>query len=281
MSRKIYTYGTQAAVRNLTVADIVAARQEGRRLVQTNAFSAEEAAAAQAAGMDMLVCRTERYDEVRAGAPETFITAVLLMSSFQTTDDIVGGAVSFAGRGADSVMTPRSPAMVEQIAREGIAVQGHVGLVPSLSTRLGGLRLIGKTADEAMQVLDHMRRLEEAGAFGCEVECVAADALSMIRKHTSLVLSSIGSGAQADVIFLFMSDRRHRGSATPRPRLGRSAQPASADGCRTAESLARISQRCPLRPIPGRVRIRLHGDGRAREACRTAGPTHSASPLNR
>ncbi len=206
MSRKIYTYGTQAAVRNLTVADIVAARHEGRRLVQTNAFSAEEAAAAQAAGMDMLVCRTERYDEVRAGAPETFITAVLLMSSFQTTDDIVGGAVSFAGRGADSVMTPRSPAMVEQIAREGIAVQGHVGLVPSLSTRLGGLRLIGKTADEAMQVLDHMRRLEEAGAFGCEVECVAADALSMIRKHTSLVLSSIGSGAQADVIFLFMSD---------------------------------------------------------------------------
>ena len=34
----------------------------------------------------------------------------------------------------------------------------------------------------------------------------AADALAMIRKHTSLVLSSIGSGPEADVIFLFMSD---------------------------------------------------------------------------
>ena len=206
MSKKIYTYGTQQAVRNLTVADIVAARSDGRRLVQTNAFSTEEAAAAQEAQLDMLVCRTERYDVVRAGAPEMFITAVLLMSSFQTTNDIIGGAVKYAGRGADAVMTPRSPAVVEEIAREGIAVRGHVGLVPSLSTRLGGLRLVGKTAEEALQVLDHMRRLEEAGAFGCEVECVAADALAMIRKHTSLVLSSIGSGPEADVIFLFMSD---------------------------------------------------------------------------
>jgi len=206
MGKTIYTYGTQQAVRNLTVADVIAARAAGRRLVQTNAFSTQEAAAAEAAGLDMLVCRTERYDDVRAGAPETFITAVLLMSSFQTTDDIVGGAVTYAGRGADAVMTPRSPSVVEQIAREGIAVLGHVGLVPSLSTRLGGLRLIGKTAEEAMQVLDHMRRLEEAGAFGCEVECVAADALALIRAHTSLILSSIGSGPEADVIFLFMSD---------------------------------------------------------------------------
>jgi len=206
MSKQIYTYGTRPAVRNLTVADIVAAKADGRRLVQTNAFSSEEGAGAEAARMDMLICRTERYEEVRAGAPETFITSVLLMASFQTTDEIVSNAVKYAGLGADAVMTPRSAHVVEAIAREGIAVQGHVGLVPSLSTKLGGLRLIGKTADEAMQVLDHMRRLEEAGAFGCEVECVAADALAMIRQHTNLVVSSIGSGAEADVIFLFMSD---------------------------------------------------------------------------
>ena len=113
-------------------------------------------------------------------------------------------------------MTPRSPSVVEVIDHEGIAVQGHVGLVPSLATSLGGLRVIGKTAKEAIAVLDHMRRLEDAGAFGCEVECVAADALAEISRHTSLVISSIGSGSSADVIFLFMSDLTGDTESPPR-----------------------------------------------------------------
>lgn len=204
--KKIYTYGTQPAVRNLTVADIQANKAASRTMVQTSAHSSEMASAAEAAKIDLLICRGGFYDDVRMGAPNTFITTVLLMSSYGTADEILAGAVEYAGRGADAIMTPRSPSVVEAIAREGIAVQGHVGLVPSLSTSLGGLRMIGKTATEAIAVLDHMRRLEDAGAFACEVECVAADALAEIRKHTSLVISSIGSGSSADVIFLFMSD---------------------------------------------------------------------------
>jgi 3-methyl-2-oxobutanoate hydroxymethyltransferase len=204
--KRIFTYGTQPALRNLTVTDILSNKVQRHRMVQTNAFSREEGAAAEAAGIDLLICRAERYDEVRAGASGTFITTVLLMASYGTTDDILAAAVDYAGRGADAIMTPRSPSVVEVIAREGIPVQGHVGLVPSLSTSLGGLRAIGKTADEAIAVLDRMRQLEDAGAFGCEVECVAADALAAIRPHTNLVISSIGSGAHADIIFLFMSD---------------------------------------------------------------------------
>jgi|TARA_B110000259_G_scaffold182171_1_gene225343 3-methyl-2-oxobutanoate hydroxymethyltransferase len=204
--KKIYTYGTLPAERNLTVADIIANKVSGQKMVQTNAFATDEAKAAEQAKMDMLICRGERYDEVRAGAPNTFVTAVMLMSSYTTTNDILAGAVNYAGRGADAIMTPRSPLVVEAIAREGIAVQGHVGLVPSLSTSLGGLRIVGKSADEAISVFDQMRRLEDAGAFGCEVECVAQDALAEIRKYSNLVISSIGSGSAADIIFLFMSD---------------------------------------------------------------------------
>lgn len=214
--KKIYTYGTQPADRNLTVADIVANKASGLKMVQTNAFAAEEARAAEEAEIDLLICRGERYDEIRAGAPNTFITAVLLMSSYSTTDDTLAGAVTYAGRGADAIMTPRSPLVVEAIAREGIAVQGHVGLVPSLSTSLGGLRMVGKSAEEAIAVLDQMRRLEDAGAFGCEVECVAEDALAEIRKHSNLVTSSIGSGSAADIIFLFMSDLTGDTESPPR-----------------------------------------------------------------
>ena len=61
-------------------------------------------------------------------------------------------------------------------------------------------------AEEAIKILDDMRRLEDAGAFGAEVECVADDALEEIKKHTSLVINSLGSGSSGDVIFLFFED---------------------------------------------------------------------------
>lgn len=108
--------------------------------------------------------------------------------------------------GADSVLTPRSLGVVEMLAKEGLSVQSHVGMVPSMSTKFGGLRTLGKTAEEALSILDDIRRLEDAGAYGCEVECVAEDALAEISKHTSLVTNSIGAGAAGDVIFLFFED---------------------------------------------------------------------------
>ena len=103
-------------------------------------------------------------------------------------------------------MTPRSFDVVEMLAKEGMQVQGHVGMVPSMATKYGGIRTVGKTADEAISILKDMKRLENAGAFGAEVECVAEDALIEIRKHTSLVINSLGSGSGGDVMFLFFED---------------------------------------------------------------------------
>ena len=97
--------------------------------------------------------------------------------------------------------------MVEMLAREGLAVQGHLGLVPRLSTHRGGLRIVGKTADEAIELAEDFRRLEDAGAYAAEVECVAAEALAVIGPPSKLVTHSIGAGSSAgDVIFMFLVD---------------------------------------------------------------------------
>ena len=109
-------------------------------------------------------------------------------------------------KGADSVLTPRSSEVVEMLVNEGMHVQGHVGMVPSNATKYGGIRTVGKTTEEALTVLNELKTLENAGAFGAEVECVAEDALIEISKHTSLVLNSLGSGSGGDVIFLFFED---------------------------------------------------------------------------
>ncbi|MEC8970227.1 MAG: 3-methyl-2-oxobutanoate hydroxymethyltransferase [Actinomycetota bacterium] len=68
------------------------------------------------------------------------------------------------------------------------------------------LVFVGRLADEALGILDHCRRLEDAGAFAVEVEVVASEALAEITKRTSLLTSSIGGGPAGDIIFLFTED---------------------------------------------------------------------------
>jgi len=101
-------------------------------------------------------------------------------------------------------------------------VQGHVGMVPSMATKYGGIRTVGKTADEAISILKDMKRLEDAGAFAAEVECVAEDALLEIKKHTSLVINSLGSGSGGDVMFLFFEDICGETNAIKMPRHAKS-----------------------------------------------------------
>ena len=67
-----------------------------------------------------------------------------------------------------------------------------------------------------------MKRLEDAGAFGVEVECVAEDALIEIKKHTSLVINSLGSGSGGDVMFLFFEDICGETSEIKMPRHAKS-----------------------------------------------------------
>ena len=204
--KKIYTFGHSLEYRNLTVADKIANKAAGIKMTQVTAQNAEEAAIIADQGVDMIITGSDWYPEVRKGAPNTFITAALFVGRFVTNDEILKGAFTAVMAGADSVLTPRGMGVVEMLAKEGLSVQGHVGMVPSLSTKFGGLRTVGKTAEEALSVLEDMRRLEDAGAYGCEVECVAEDALAAISKHTSLVTNSIGAGEAGDVIFLFFED---------------------------------------------------------------------------
>ncbi len=203
--RRIYTYGGKPAQRNLTVADVIALKGR-RRLCQTCPATEEEAAACAEAGIDVLNTSDGDLPAVRAGAPEIFTIADLPMTAHLTPDDILRAAVKAAEAGADAVYTPRSLRIVEMLADEGLCVQGHLGLVPRLSTRRGGLRIIGKTADEAFELAEDFRRLEDAGAYAAEVECVAAEALAAINPLTGLVTHSIGAGSSGDVIFMFLVD---------------------------------------------------------------------------
>jgi len=204
--KRIYTYGHEQVQRNITIGDIIENKKSGVKMTQVTAQNREEAEILSDQNIDMIITGSDSYEDVRSGAPNTFITAALFAGRFITKDDILKGAIEVAMKGADSVLTPRSPEIVEMLANEGMHVQGHVGMVPSNATKFGGIRTVGKTVNEALEILKDLKDLENAGAFGAEVECVAEDALIEISKHTDLVLNSLGAGSGGDVIFLFFED---------------------------------------------------------------------------
>ncbi|BCH05384.1 3-methyl-2-oxobutanoate hydroxymethyltransferase (plasmid) [Mesorhizobium sp. 131-2-5] len=204
--QRIFDWSAKEAERTVTVADLRAAKSLGKRYTQVTANTEEEAAAAEEAGIDMVVTRARNVETVRKGSRRIFTTAALGFAEAVTPDEILRSAFKALTDGADAVITARGLSTVCALAAEDIPVMGHLGLVPRKSTWLGKLRAVGKTTEEAVQLYQRFRRLEDAGAFAVECEVIPAKVMSEIRRRTGLVTVSIGSGPDADALFLFTED---------------------------------------------------------------------------
>ena len=91
------------------------------------------------------------------------------------------------------------------MAREGIPVVGHLGLVPRHVT-WSGYRAIGRTVPEALQLHRRMKELENAGAYAAELEVVPHNLARFLCSQTRMILMSLGSGSGCDTQFLFSDD---------------------------------------------------------------------------
>lgn len=203
--KRIYDWDARFQLRNYTAADLRALKGK-RKLTQTTANTAEEAAAAREAGIDLIIGNAQNTAAVREDASDMFSTAAIALPDFPAERDVLDAAFRAMKYGADSVYTARGPHIVEMLAREEIPVMCHLGLVPRRSTWKGGLRAIGKTAEEALALWQDFRRMEDAGAFSVEAEVICDRVMTEITRRTTLVTSSLGSGPGGDIIYLFQND---------------------------------------------------------------------------
>ena len=186
-------------------------RLKGKRcLTHVHVKSPEEAAAAEAAGIDLLSCSFDspaaqaRLPLLVAAAPKSFISAAT-PHGMASGEEAIRIAFQALELGASSVYCSASPWMIEAMARERIPVVGHLGMVPRHATWTN-VRPIGKTVAEARQLYEQMKRLENAGAYAAELELVPHQLASYFCKKTSLLLMSLGSGSGCDTQFLFSDD---------------------------------------------------------------------------
>lgn len=213
---RIFDFGGREVERGQTVAGLRALKGSGRHATQVTADTAEEAQAAEAVGIDMAICRAANVAKVREGSRRLFVTAALGFAEAVTADEVLRAAFAAMTAGADAVITGRGRETVRMLAAEQIPVMGHLGFVPRKSTWTGGVRTVGRDAAEAMALWDRFRGLEDAGAFAVECELIAAEAMAEIDRRTGLVTVSLGSGPDADVVFLFTSDICGDSSRLPR-----------------------------------------------------------------
>ena len=202
--------------KKLTVYDYLKCKGV-RQLSVLFVHSADEAAAAEEAGIDM-ICTS--HDAPQYGVYNSFDELKRIREAAPSCFMQSGGAINVASEyeamklshkyleiGADVVYGGQwSYKWIRALRDENIPINSHVGLIPGKATWIGGFRAQGKIADEAIGILQHTLELQEAGVIGVELEVVPPKVAEVITKKVDIMTLSMGSGSGCDGQYLFAND---------------------------------------------------------------------------
>ena len=216
--KRVFSINNDLGYRNYTVRDLINLKGK-KKLTQVRVTTVEEAAAAEEAGIDLLLTGPGKdFPNIRKAASKTFMTVGVPFIENPSKREATKKAFEIIEAGADSLMCQNwNLEWMAHLSKFRIPFQSHVGFIPRRTTWIGGIRSFGKTANEAAELFRDIKDIEKTGAWGIEVELVPQNILAEITKVTSLVTISIGSGNAADAQFLFAEDiLGHNPYDTPR-----------------------------------------------------------------
>lgn len=88
--------------------------------------------------------------------------------------------------------------VTQAIVNAGIPVMGHIGLTPQTAEQLGGMKVQGKDADSARQMIERAKALEAIGCCGLVIECVPGPLAGLITRRINIPTIGIGAGSDCD-----------------------------------------------------------------------------------
>lgn len=204
----------------LTIPDLAAKKAAGERLAMVAVADTLSAAWAERAGIDILGVgdslgmtlyghentlpitieqMIEHTRAVRRGAPNTFTLVSMPYGSYATEELAVTNAVKMMKEsGAEAVKLQGGREMfdvIKAVADAGVPVMSHVGLLPHYVHRYGGFKMQGKTAKDALHIIDNARAIEEAGAIGLEIEAMPYEVGKAVDEAVAIFTFSIGAGS--------------------------------------------------------------------------------------
>ncbi len=144
------------------------------------------------------------------GAKQSFVICDMPFGTYTTKEKALQNAMRvYQESDADAVKIEggvKKAEIIEHLTSNGIAVCGHIGLLPQAVRGEGGYKVKGKTQEEAHSLLKDAKAVEEAGAFCMVIEGVKAEVASEVAKSVSIPVIGIGAGNGVDGQVLVFSD---------------------------------------------------------------------------
>ncbi len=211
--------------------DFIKMKKAGKKIIMVTAYTYYQAKVADEVGIDGIlvgdslgmvimgytstlpVTFEEVLHHVRAvvnAKPKALIVADMPFLSYEvSTSDAVRNAGMFLKAGADAVKLEGGSEItnkVEALVKAGIPVMGHIGLNPQRYLVTGGYKLRGKKAEDALQIVESARALQEAGVFSIVIENTAAQVAEEVTKQLKVPTICIGAGPSCDGQILVFHD---------------------------------------------------------------------------
>jgi 3-methyl-2-oxobutanoate hydroxymethyltransferase len=146
---------------------------------------------------------------VARGVRHALIVADLPIHTYETPTQAVSTAHALIDAGAHAVKLEGGVShvgQIEAIVSEGIAIMGHIGMLPQSVREEGGYKVKGRTKPEAEALVRDGLAVEKAGAFAVVLEIVTPEAARQITNALKIPTIGIGSGDQCDGQILVTHD---------------------------------------------------------------------------
>lgn len=140
---------------------------------------------------------------VRRGAVSSFIVADMPYKSDETDELAIKNADDLIESGADAVKVEGKPSVCKALVDNGLAVMGHVGLLPQTAENY---KVKGKDAKEAESIFNMALELEKAGCFAVVLESVPVELAKKITDALKIPTIGIGAGHYCDGQVLVIND---------------------------------------------------------------------------
>jgi len=217
--------------KKITIPDVLAMKQEGRRISMLTSYDYPFTRIMDAAGVDIILVGDSAgvvvaghettlpvtMDEmlyhvkaVRRADPRALVVADMPFMSYQAG---VEEACRNCGRmikegGAEAVKIEGGMNMahvIRAVSQIDIPVMAHIGLTPQSVHRMGGYKVQGRK-EQADRIMEDAYAVESAGAFSVVLEGIPAKLAAQISAELSIPTIGIGAGPECSGQVLVIHD---------------------------------------------------------------------------
>ena len=210
--------------RKKVTAPAVQARKGGQKLTMVTAYDYPGAKIADRAGVDMIlvgdsvanvVLGYETTNEVTLddmihhtaavarAKPKALVVGDMPWMTFHLNpEETLRNAARLVREGGAEAVKLEGGAkrveMVEKIRSAEIPVMAHIGLTPQSVHAMGGYKVQGRGIEDARQLIDDAKALEQAGVFAIVLEGVPVTLAQVITQRLTIPTIGIGAGPHTD-----------------------------------------------------------------------------------